>query len=41
VITIQREHFGATVHLFIGMRRNPSKSTFMSPIFNYDHNTNY
>jgi hypothetical protein len=41
VITIQREQYGATVHLFIGTGRNPSKSTFMSPIFTYDHNTSY
>jgi hypothetical protein len=27
-ITIQREQYGATVHLFIGMGRNPSKITF-------------
>jgi hypothetical protein len=37
----QHEQYGATVHLFIGMGRSPSKSTFMSPIFTYDHNTSY
>jgi hypothetical protein len=26
VITIQREQYGATVHLFIGTRRNPGKT---------------
>jgi hypothetical protein len=30
VITIQREQYGVTVHLFVGMRRSPDKSTFMS-----------
>jgi hypothetical protein len=41
VITIQREQYGATIHLFIGTRRNPSKSTFMSSIFTYDRNTSH
>jgi hypothetical protein len=29
-ITIQREQYGATVHLFIGARRGPGKITFMT-----------
>jgi hypothetical protein len=40
VITIQREQYGATVHLFIGTGHNPSKSTFASLTFTYDHNIN-
>jgi hypothetical protein len=40
VNTIQREQYGVTVHLFIGTRRSPSKSTFMSSMFTHDHNTN-
>jgi hypothetical protein len=35
VIIIQREQYDATVHLFIGMGRSPSKSTFMSLTFIY------
>jgi hypothetical protein len=38
-ITNQRKQYGATVHLFIGTRRSPGKSTFMSPILTYDRNT--
>jgi hypothetical protein len=41
MITIQREQYGATVHLFIGTIRSPGKSTFMSLTFTYDHNINY
>jgi hypothetical protein len=41
VITIQREQYGATVHPFIGTERGPGKSTFMSLIFTYDHNTSH
>ena len=41
VITIQREQYGATVHLFIGTGRSLGKSAFMSPIFTYDRNTNH
>jgi hypothetical protein len=41
VITIQRERYGATVHLFISTRRSPGKSTFMSLTFTYDHNINH
>jgi hypothetical protein len=40
VITIQREQYGGTVHLFIGKRRSSSKSTFMSLTFTYDRNCN-
>jgi hypothetical protein len=38
VITIQREQYGATIHLFIGTGRGPSKSTFMSlsTVYNYN-----
>jgi hypothetical protein len=38
VITIQREQYGATVHLFIGTGRSLGKSTFISLTFTYDHN---
>jgi hypothetical protein len=41
VITIQREQYGATVHLFIGTERSPGKNTFMSLIFAYDRNINH
>jgi hypothetical protein len=41
VITIQRLQYGVTVHLFIGMGRSPSKSTFMSSAFAHDRNTSY
>jgi hypothetical protein len=30
VITIQREQYGVTVHLFIDTRRSPSEITFMA-----------
>jgi hypothetical protein len=40
-LTIQREQYGATVHLFIGTERSPGKSTFMSLTFTYDHNINH
>jgi hypothetical protein len=40
-ITIQREQCGATIHLFIGMGRSPSKSAFMSLIFTYDRNISH
>jgi hypothetical protein len=40
-ITIQREQYEGTVHLFIGTGRSPDKITFVSLITNYDHNTNY
>jgi hypothetical protein len=35
VITIQREQYWGTVHLFIGTRHNPDKITSMSLITNY------
>jgi hypothetical protein len=41
VITIQREQYGGTVHLFIGTERRPDRITSMSLITNYDHNANY
>jgi hypothetical protein len=41
VITIQREQYGVTVHLFIGTGRRPDKSTFMSLITIYNLNMNY
>jgi hypothetical protein len=40
-ITIQREQYRGTVHLFIGTGRSPDEITSMSLITNYDHNTNY
>jgi hypothetical protein len=40
-ITIQREQYRDTVHLFIGMGRSPDKITFVSLITNYNHNTDY
>jgi hypothetical protein len=39
-ITIQREQYGGTVHLFIGTGHSPDKITFMSLTFTYNHNTN-
>jgi hypothetical protein len=41
VITIQREQYKGTVHLFIGTGRSPDKITFVSLITNYNHNTDY
>jgi hypothetical protein len=41
VITIQREQYGATFHLFIGTGHNPEKITFMPLAFTHDHSTNY
>jgi hypothetical protein len=40
-ITIQREQYEGTVHLFIGMGCNPDKITFMSLITNCNNNMNY
>jgi hypothetical protein len=37
VITIQREQYGVTVHLFIGTGRSLDKITFMSLTFTVDH----
>jgi hypothetical protein len=39
--TSQREQYGGTVHLFIGMGRSPVKITFMSSTTSYNHDTNY
>jgi hypothetical protein len=36
-----REQYGVTVHLFIGTRRSPSKSTFMSSAFTHGRNASY
>jgi hypothetical protein len=41
VITSQREQYGGTVHLFIGMGRSLDKITFVSLITNYNSNTTY
>jgi hypothetical protein len=37
VITIQREQYGVTVHLFIGTGHSLDKITFMSLTFTDDH----
>jgi hypothetical protein len=37
VITIQREQYVVTIHLFIGTRRSLDKITFMSLTFTVDH----
>jgi hypothetical protein len=39
-ITIQREQYGGTVHLFIGMGRSPGKSTFITLTFIHYCNIN-
>jgi hypothetical protein len=39
--TSQREQYGGTVHLFIGIGRSPIKITFMSFTTSYNHDTNY
>jgi hypothetical protein len=41
VNTSQREQYGGTVHLFLGMRRSPDKITFVSLITNHNHDTSY
>jgi hypothetical protein len=41
VNTIQREQYVATVHLFIGTRHSPGKSTFISLTSIYNHNMNH
>jgi hypothetical protein len=41
VITIQREQYAVTVHLFIGTGRSPDKSTFMSLVTIYNIDKNY
>jgi hypothetical protein len=40
-ITIQREQYGVTVHLFIGTGRSPDKITFMPLTFTFNHNASY
>jgi hypothetical protein len=40
-ITMQREQYRGTVHLFIGTGRSLDEITSMSLITNYDHNTDY
>ena len=40
-ITIQREQYVGTVHLFIGTGRSPDKITSTSLLTNYNHNANY
>jgi hypothetical protein len=40
-ITIQREQYGVTVHLFIGMRHSLNKSTFISLVTAYNSNMDY
>jgi hypothetical protein len=41
MITIQREQYGVTVHLFIGAGRSPDKITFMSLTFTANHKASY
>jgi hypothetical protein len=41
VNTIHREQYGATVHLFIGTGRSPSKITFMTLSTVYNYNTKH
>jgi hypothetical protein len=38
---MHREHYGATVHLFIGTGRNSGKITFMSLTFIINHKSSY
>jgi hypothetical protein len=40
-ITIQREQYGGTVHLFIGTGRTPGKNTFMTLTFVHNCNINH
>jgi hypothetical protein len=40
-ITIQREHYEGTIHLFIGMGRSPSENIFMTLICIHNHNINH
>jgi hypothetical protein len=37
VITIQREQYDITIHLFIGTGRSPDKITFTSLTFTVNH----
>jgi hypothetical protein len=41
VITIQREQYGSTVHLFIGTGRSPGKNTIMTLTFVHNCNMNH
>jgi hypothetical protein len=41
VITIQREKYEGTVHLFIGTGHSPDKITSMSLITNYIYSTDH
>jgi hypothetical protein len=41
VITIQREQYGTTVHLFIDTWRSLGKITFLSLTFTYNHDINH
>jgi hypothetical protein len=40
-ITIQREQYGGTVHLFIGTGHSPDKSTFITLTFTHYCNINH
>jgi hypothetical protein len=40
-ITIQREQYMGTVHLFIGMGRSPGKNTFMTLTCVHNYNINH
>jgi hypothetical protein len=40
-ITMQREQYSATVHLFIGMGYNPGEITFISLAFTANHKASY
>jgi hypothetical protein len=40
-ITIQREQYSVTVHLFIGTGCSPDKITFMPLTFTLNHNASY
>jgi hypothetical protein len=41
MVTIQREQYGVTFHLFIGTGRRPVKITFMSLTFTANHKASY
>jgi hypothetical protein len=40
-ITMQREQYNATIHVFIGTRYNPGKFTFISLTFTRNHKASY
>jgi hypothetical protein len=40
-ITIQREQYGGTVHLFIGTGCSPGKNTFMTLTFVHNYSLNH